>query len=156
VQMPQVHDAHRKLEAMAGSWKGEETLSPSPWDPKGGTAVGRFISKLDLDGFALITDYVQERGGQTTYRGHGVFGWSEKDKAYTMHWFDSMGGDPSGPPALGTWAGNDLTFEHRTPMGLSRYVYHFEGDGRYTFRIDNSQDGKKWATFMEGKYMRAR
>jgi len=153
MEMPTVQDQHRKLQALAGSWTGEETMHPSPWDPKGGPATSRTESRIDLDGFHLITDYVQHRGGQVSYRGHGIFGWDPAEKCYTHHWFDSMGsGCPT--PARGTWKDKTLTFESRHPMGFSRYIYVLESDGKYTFRIDNSQDGKQWATFMEGKYTR--
>jgi hypothetical protein len=39
-------------------------------------------------------------------------------------------------------------------MGRSRYVYTLQGEGRYSFLIENSQDGKSWAPFMEGTYRR--
>jgi hypothetical protein len=45
-------------------------------------------------------------------------------------------------------------FEQDSPMGKSRYLYQFEGDGRYQFWIEQSQDGKQWARFMEGRYSR--
>src|SRR5215475_13691921 len=35
-------------------------------------------------------------------------------------------------------------------MGYGRYVYEFEKDGPYRFLMENSQDGKQWARFMEG------
>jgi len=118
-----------------------------------GGATGRIQSRVDLDGFFIVSDYVEERGGQTGYRGHGVFGYDPQAKRYTMHWFDSMGsGTPS--PARGTWEGNRLIFEQSNPMGHSRYTYVFEGENRYAFTIENSRDGKQWATFMEAKYTR--
>jgi uncharacterized protein YndB with AHSA1/START domain len=151
--MPQPGDEHRRLEALAGDWTAEETLHPSPWDPKGGPAVGRIRARMDLDGFFLVTDYVQERGGRTSYRGHGVFGWDSGERCYTMHWFDSLGSGGT-PPAKGRFEGNVLTFSHQHPMGHSRYVYTLEGEGRYSFRIENSQNGRAWSTFLEGKYAR--
>jgi uncharacterized protein DUF1579 len=153
MQMPTLQDQHRKLKALAGNWTGEEKLHPSPWDPKGGPAVGRVQSRLDLDGFFLVSDYQEERGGQVTYRGHGVFGWDPSEQCYTMHWFDSMGSGTSAP-ARGRWEGNKLSFEHKHPMGHSRYTYALEGEGRYSFLLENSQDGKQWASFMEGRYTR--
>src|SRR5437899_4556531 len=116
MQMPTVQEEHRKLKALSGKWIGEEKLLPSPWDPKGGPATGKIETRVDLDGFFLISDYVQERGGKVCYRGHGVFGWDNSEKCYTMAWFDSMG-SPCGAPARGRWEGNTLTFEQRTPMG---------------------------------------
>ena len=153
MEMPKVLDEHKKLSAMAGNWAGEEKIHPSPWDPKGGGAAARFQTRLDLEGFFLIADYTQERGGQVSYRGHGVYGYDAQEKSYTMHWFDSMGGQTPAP-AKGTWTGNRLVFEHVHPMGHSRYAYTFEGENRLGFTIENSQDGKTWAPFIEGKYTR--
>lgn len=152
MQMATVQAEHKKLEAMAGSWVSEEKMYPSPWDPKGGPATGRSEARMDLEGFFLILDYVQERNGKTSYRGHGVYGWDPQEKCYLMYWCDSM--CPTLSTAKGKWEGNTLTFQSKNPMCHSRYIYEFEGDGRYTFRIQNSQDGKEWATFMEGRYSR--
>ena len=153
MQMPQVTEQHRKLYALAGSWTGEEKMFPSPWDPKGGMATGRSQTRVDLDGFFVVCDYVQERDGKVTYRGHGVYGWDAKEECYTMHWFDSMGGNGT-PPAKAKWEGNTLAFASQSMMGHSRYVYLFEGDGRYTFRIEHSRDGKDWSTFLMAHYTR--
>ena len=153
MEMPKLVDQHRKLQSLAGSWSGEEKLYPSPWDPKGGAATGRIEARVALDGFFVVSDYVEERSGQVSYRGHGVFGWDPAEKCYTMNWFDSMGSG-SAAPARGQWEGDVLTFEHRTPMGHARYVYDFEGDRKYSFRIEQSRDGKDWSTFMEGTYTR--
>lgn len=153
MHMPQVTAEHKKLAALAGNWTGEEKMFPSPWDSKGGTAMGRSTGKVDLDGFFVVTDYQQERDGKVTYRGHGVYGW-DKDNGYTMYWFDSMG-SPVNAPAKGTWEGNVLTFQSDSPMGKGRYVYTFEDEDRHTFRIENSQDGKSWMPFMEAHYRRS-
>ena len=153
MDMPKPSDEHRKLKAFAGTWSGEEKIFPSPWDAKGGSATSRFQARVDLDGFFVIADYVQERGGQASYRGHGVFGYDPQQKCYTMHWFDSMGsGTPE--PARGRWEGSRLTFQNTNPMGQSRYSYVFEAENSFRFIIENSRDGKNWATFMEGKYTR--
>ncbi|HET6372248.1 MAG TPA: DUF1579 domain-containing protein, partial [Candidatus Polarisedimenticolia bacterium] len=68
MEMPRPDENHKKLGALAGSWVGEEKMFPSPWDAAGGTATARLQSRLDLDGFFLISEYVQERGGQVTFR----------------------------------------------------------------------------------------
>jgi len=151
MEMPKPQKEHEKLRALAGSWIGEEKMHPSPWDPQGGPAAATIDSRMDLDGFHLISDYVQKRGGQVTYRGHGVFGYNAARKCYEMWWFDSMGMTPDGA-ASGKWEGDTLMFEHQTPMGFSRYTYTLKGEGRYAFGIQNSQDGKQWASFMDGTY----
>ena len=153
MEMCKPQEQHLKLKSLEGTWVAEEKMYPSPWDPKGGTALGRIVSRIDLDGFFLVSDYVQERGGQVSYRGHGVYGWNGPASRYTMHWFDSMG-SPAGEPALGTWEGNRLTFGMQSPMGHHRYAYEFEGEGKYHFKLEHSQDGKAWTTFMEGHYTR--
>lgn len=151
--MPQVTDEHRRLSFLTGTWAGEETLQPSPWDPHGGKATGRIESRTDLDGFFVVADYTQDRGGQCNYRGHGVYGYDPMEKCYTLHWFDSFGMAPASP-ARGQFTGDTLTFENRTPMGYGRYVYVLKGDGRYAFRMETSQDGRQWMTFMDAEYRR--
>jgi len=150
-EMQALAEQHRKLELFAGSWAGEEKIYPSPWDPQGGPAAGRMDSRIALDGFFLITDYVEERGGRVSYRGHGVYGWDPQDQCYTMHWFDGMGSIPK-VHAKGRWEGDVLTYQHQHERGHSRYIYELKGAGEYRFRIESSQDGKAWATFMEGTY----
>lgn len=152
-EMPQAQEEHKRLSAFAGNWSGEEKMHPSPWDAQGGSAMAKIAARLDLDGFFLVSNYTQERGGQVSYRGHGVIGYDPVKGQYTHHWFDSMGSPVYGP-AIGKWAGNTLAFESEGPMGHARYVYRTEADGKYTFKLENSQDGKTWATFMEGWYRR--
>jgi hypothetical protein len=152
MEMPRPTDAHRRLEQLAGTWIGTETMHPSPWDPKGGTATGRIEARMDLGGFFLIEDYVQERGGQVTYRGHGVFGHDAGSGAYTMHWFDCMGG--SGEPARGTWDGDTLTLQSQTPMGHGRYTYRV-APGEIGFKLEQSRDGREWSTYFDATYRRA-
>jgi hypothetical protein len=151
--MPTATEHHKKLEALAGNWVGEEKMFPSPWDPKGGMAVGKINARIDIDGFYLISDYTQERGGQITFRGHGVYGYNPETKLYSMWWFDSMGGG-FGEVPTGAWEGNKLAFSHVTPMGRNRYTYIVEKDGRHTFTMETSQDGTQWNMLMEGRYTR--
>ena len=84
MEMPKASDGHRKLEKIAGRWEGEETMYPSPWDPKGGKAIGRINSRVALNGFALINDYEQERDGAITFTGHGVFTYDPKADVYSL------------------------------------------------------------------------
>ncbi len=151
--MPRIETQHENLARMGGDWTGEEIVHPSPWDPAGGPARGKMRTRVSLDGFFVISDYEQTRGEQVTYRGHGVYGWDAARESYTMHWFDSMGGG-FGEPARGTWAGKTLTFRLQSPMGHARYVYDFDADDRYRFRIETSPDGTAWAPFLEGTYTR--
>ena len=61
-------------------------------------------------------------------------------------------GGVSGPPALGIWEGDKLTFQSQSEMGHGRYTYTFLADGRLNFKLENSMDSKNWTLFMEGNY----
>jgi hypothetical protein len=153
--MPQPNEHHTKLHRLAGTWIGEETLSPSPWGP-GGRTTGRYTGRVDIDGFFVIQDYVQEKQGQITYRGHGIFGWDDRQKSYIWYWIDSMGEVPPSP-SRGQWQGDTLMFEHE-PMGdrRGRYTFQFPDQSSYRFKIENSQDGgKTWQVFMEATYRKS-
>lgn len=54
MEMPKPTTAHHQLAALVGTWVGEEKMYPSPWDPAGGTATGRFQNRLALDGLAVV------------------------------------------------------------------------------------------------------
>ncbi len=151
MQMPQPTDEHRRLGRLPGTWVSEDTMYPSPWDPKGGTAKGRMTAHMGLGGFHLISDWGQERDGRVNFEGHGVFGWDPRGKCQTMHWLDSMGVE-HGAPHFGAWEGNTLTLTHKTThMGFRRQVYDV-GERGFRLRLEYSQDGRQWATFLESAF----
>lgn len=92
--MPTPGAGYKKLEKIAGNWEGEETMYPSPWDARGGKAIGRIKRRVALNGFAVINDYEQERDGKITSTGHGVFTGQPGDDTYTPVWIDCIGAPP--------------------------------------------------------------
>jgi hypothetical protein len=150
--MPKPTQAHKQLEILVGIWSGEERLHPSPWDPQGGTATGRVTNRLDLDGFVVVQEYVQERHGIVTFRGHGIFWWDARMQKYVMTWFDSMGMPPN--EFRGDFVDNVLTVSSPASQGYSRAVFDMSSPGSYRFQMDVSPDGNEWHTFMEGRYTR--
>jgi hypothetical protein len=158
MEMPKPTEQHKKLYRFSGNWVGDEKLNPSPWGP-GGTRTGRLTGRLDIEGFFVIQDYIQENEGRACYHGHGIFSWDETQKCYAWYWFDSMGFVPPAP-SRGKWEGDTLMFEHE-PGGADgerrgRYTYRWSGDDAYYFKIENSTDGgQTWMTFMEADYRRA-
>lgn len=151
MEMPQVGDAHRKLHRFAGTWEGSETLSPSPWDPVGGPAVGKVVNRVALDGFAVMQDYEQFRNGVRSFSGHGVFAWNAQENCYQMYWFDSMG--CAGNLFKGNFDGDVLTVYSDSHM-KSRAVFDISQPDAYSFRMDIGGEGDQWMTFMEGRYAR--
>jgi hypothetical protein len=152
MEMPRPTDAHRRLHRIAGNWVGEEKMHPSPWDPKGGMAVGRVHNRIALDGFVVIQDYEQERNGLVTFRGHGIFTWHEAEQCYALYWFDSMGVPPN--IFKGGFENNILTLTSMGAQGYTRSVFDFTQEKRYQFRMEVSPDGKQWHSFTDGTYER--
>jgi hypothetical protein len=153
MEMPTAGPEHELLMQMVGSWEGEEILHPSPWDPKGGTAIGRIDARAALEGLAVISDYAQEKDGRITFHGHGIYTWDARRKSFVMTWFDSMS---AGTPGIahGIVTGNTLRFQNQSEFGHGRYVYDFEGAGAYRFRIESSNDGENWIRFMDARYVK--
>ena len=148
--MPKPTDAHRKLERLLGNWRGEEKIFPTPWDPKGGTAKARAENRGALGGFIVVQEYEQEREGTINFRGHGVFSWDPAHQCYIMTWFDTMGMPPT--EFKGNFMDNILTLTNQNPQGQSEAIFDFRQEGKYSFRMEVSQDGKQWVPFMEGNY----
>jgi hypothetical protein len=150
--MPKPTDAHRKLAALAGRWSGQETIPPGPWDPNGGVALGRCLNHVAVDGFILLHEYEQERNGAVNFRGHGVFAYDAEAKAYTMHWWDSLGVAPN--VFRGDFQGNLLQMVCLDRQGHSRATWELKDATHYVFRMEISQDGQQWLRLMEGEYVR--
>ena len=152
MKMPEPSAGHQMFEKLAGSWDGEEKLHPSPWDPAGGAARGRMKARVDLNGFALIIDYEQERDGAVTFRGHGVLTFNPKDELYTLTWFDCMGSPPE--VFRGRFENEILQVAHGGPGMHARLGYDFREAGYLSKTMELSQDGNTWSRFFDGRLKR--
>ena len=150
MEMPKLTPSHKKLQRLVGNWAGEEKLNPSPWDPKGGTAVGKVNNRPGLDGFIVTQEYEQLRDGAPNFKGFGIFSYDANRECFVLHWADSMG-SPVGE-FTGSSENNVFTLTNHGAMGHNRAVFDFSKDNQYYFKMEISQDGKSWYTFMEGKY----
>lgn len=155
MEMPQVSSEMKQLTALfSGVWEGEETLYPSSWDPVGGSASGRWTVRPGVDGFCLLVDYDESRGGRVVYRGHGVHGWDAGSGGFCVYWFDNIGVMPQSANRA-RLEGNRYTYEESSPMGHTRFTYQWEGD-LFTFRIERSPDGQSFTPMHDGRYQRVR
>jgi hypothetical protein len=151
MDMPRPSAGHEKLELLVGEWEGNENMYPSQWDPKGGVAVGRTRSRMALSGFALISDYEQERDGVITFSGHGVYTYDPKKDLYSLFWFDSMGS----PLEVfeGGFTGDVLTLAHGAPMH-ARLTWDLSAPGLMRSSMEMSDDGTNWKTLFDAEYRR--
>jgi hypothetical protein len=152
MKMPTPSAGHRKLEKIAGRWEGEEKMYPSPWDQNGGTAIGRISSRVALNGFALINDYEQERDGEITFSGHGVFTYDPKEDSYTLVWVDCMGA----PPEIfkGKFESDVLKLAHGGPGMHVRLTYNVSEPDCLTTSMEMSQDGQTRNRFFDARLSR--
>src|SRR5262245_42008761 len=150
MEMPKPTEAHDVFHKMAGSWTGEETMYPSPWDPAGGKSVARTNSRVGVDGFALIGDYEQERGGHVTFRGHSVVTFDKNAGEYAMYWVDSMG--MPGETFRRRLDGDTLTLVSHNPMGHAKLSYDMAVPDRLGCRMETSQDGIIWQPMFDSTY----
>jgi hypothetical protein len=153
MQMPTLSDEQKRLnELFTGTWRGEEKLYPSDWDPKGGAAFGTWIVHASVDGWVTLVDYAEERDDKTVYRGHGVHTWDVTEKCFLCYWFDNIGFMPK-QATRAKLEGNKYSYESEEPSGRMRMTYEFTG-GKLEFKIEKSKDGSAWSPMHEGRYTR--
>ncbi|MDH3252667.1 MAG: DUF1579 domain-containing protein [Ignavibacteria bacterium] len=152
MEMPKPSAGHRKLEMLAGDWEGEERMYPSQWDPKGGTAVGRTRSRMAVGGFALVTDYEQERSGVVGFFGHGFYTYDPKKELYSLVWLDSTGSPPE--VFVGGFNGDVLTLSHEGPPMHVRLTWDLTKAGSISSKMEMSEDGVTWKKLFDAEYRR--
>ena len=152
MEMPKLVAEHARLLEFTGEWQGEEQVAASPWGPAG-PALGQMSFRSDLNGFALIQDYVQHKGTRISFRGHGVFLVEPQSHEILWYWFDSLG-FPPGDPARGTFDGQVLTLNRLTERGASRYTYEISADV-CSFSIENKlPHDQQFKPLVQGRYLR--
>ena len=143
---------HHKLAVFAGEWNGEETVHPSRW-VAGGQATSHVVARMDLNGFYLIQDTRQTRGGKESFATHALFTYDREDRTYKLFWHDSLGYYPPSP-ASGGWAGTSLILVRGSLRGNARHVYEVVDDNTYNMKIQFSPDAEGWSDVLTGVYRR--
>lgn len=152
MEMPKPGPNHKKLEAFAGMWKGEEKMYPSEWDPKGGVSNATMNCRVACDGFYVVGEYEQSRDGVVTFRGHSVIGFEEQGQEVVMYWFDSMGMGAN--LFRGKFDGQAVSMLSSSVMGQHRMTYDFREKGTMRSKMETSKDGKSWKTMFDGVYQK--
>jgi len=152
MEMPQPTEHHQRLHGFAGTWRGRETMHPSHWEPGGAEAEGVSVGRVALNGFVVVLDYEQLRGGERVFEGHGVYWWDPEARAVVLTWWDCMGMAPD--VFRGRWEGDALTLRAHNSMGHWRSTYALPSEGSLTSRMEVSQDGETWTTLFDGRYRR--
>jgi hypothetical protein len=144
---------HQRLQALVGSFEGEEQIASTPWT-SAGAAKGYLSATSELGGLFLIQTYRQVRDGKTAFEARNIFGFDASDGSYKLYQFDSLGFVPTSP-ASGTWSGDELVLEKSSPRGKARSVYQFEDQDRFRLRIEFAPAGSDiWQGFVSGVYRR--
>jgi len=152
--LPRLTPTHDRLAALAGAWRGPETLAPSPWSA-GGPAVGTHTFAVAAGGFALVQDYAEERDGAPALTGHGVFAVEPGSEDVLWFWFDAIGHPPTAPSRGRFGAdGTTLVLEKTTPRGVQRATFARDGEALH-HRLDVRLAGEDaFATLVTATYAR--
>ena len=153
MDMPKPTADHKKLEKLAGIWKGKETMYPSPWDPKGRTDEAVWRMRVAVAGFHVVTDYERTNNGKKYFEGHGIYSFDPATEQVVLDWFDSVG--TGREEFRGTWTGDVMTLSSKTPQCDGRLTYDFSKAGVMGARMETSTDGKTWSKMFDAQYQRA-
>ncbi|MFD2056496.1 DUF1579 family protein [Mesorhizobium calcicola] len=146
-------DGHQRLQALVGSWRGEEDVAATQWTDAG-MATSEVLSEAEFGGLFVVQRYRQRRDGTVSFGSHNVFGFDQANSTFTMHQFDSMGFVPAAP-ATGTWDGNTLTLLRSSPRGSARVTYDFDTEDNYRMRLQFQPAGSDvWQDMVSGVYSR--
>ena len=150
-EMPKPGPEAKKLEAFAGKWKGESTMSPGPWGPGGAMKTESDCSWYE-GGFQMVCRD-SSSGAMGKMKSEAILGWNSEEKVYKYMGFDSMG---MMGQATGTLNGNTWNWTGEDKMGgkliKSKYTIVNVTPTSQTFKWEVSDDnGVTWKTAAEGK-----
>ena len=115
-----------RLQALLGSWQGEQQLTQSPWMPGGSASAS--VSFLQTAGDrAVVQEQCSWRGGEVLLSGHGVLAALPESSDLLWFWFDSLGYVATQPGRV-EWHGEAGAFERTSPRGLNRMLLELHGD----------------------------
>jgi len=148
--LPTADEHGALLRPLVGRWlRQEPSTNGTPSRRRGIVRAGPRLAD-----FFVMADYVEEEDGLVVLEGHGVLGWDAEQRAYTWHWFDSLG-FAAREVARGMRHGNTLTFQQTSARETARFTHVFSGADAYEFSMHlRDRDGGRWRPFLEGRYLR--
>lgn len=114
-----------------------------------------YVEYLNLNGFFVVADRVQEQANQLVFYAYQVFGWDALQQEYTIRFFDFYSGSQGAEPLKGAWGNDTLTLYQAAHPGYTRYSYHFNSEEyqpHHTLQLDFSTDGDRWEPLLEGEF----
>lgn len=87
-ELPAAGPEHKLLQETVGTWDCKIITAGAP-----GESVGKSVSKMDLGGLWLVTEFEGDFGG-LKFQGHGLDGYDQAKKKYIGIWVDSMSTGP--------------------------------------------------------------
>ncbi|HYB54169.1 MAG TPA: DUF1579 family protein, partial [Thermoanaerobaculia bacterium] len=140
----------QKLAYFVGNWTTEGEMKPGPWGA-GGKITGSEHCVWMSGGFFVVC-HSDGAGAMGNVYGLGVMGYDAAAKGYTWNGFNSMGENEH---ATGLYDGKSWVYTNEQMMGgkmiKGRYTVTETSATGYDFKLETSEDGKTWASMMEGK-----
>lgn len=140
----------QRLAYYLGTWTSTADMKPSPYGPGGKTTFTEH-NEWFPGGFFLVTHSEGEMPGIGMTKGLATMGYDVGKKEYFYHAINSMGMAES---AIGHVHGDTWTWLSEAPIGGKTYKNRFtvkeKTPASYDFKFEQSEDGVRWNTIMEG------
>lgn len=144
-------DEMKKLDFLAGEWKGEAWIQMGPGKPSHAIQTERVTPKAG--GAALLIEGLGRAkkddgtAGDVVHEAVALVRWDEQAKQYRMS--TAVAGRGTAEPWLEVRGQNHLVWGLDTPQGKVRYTITLNERGEWFEIGEHSRDGEKWMKFFE-------
>ena len=154
-EMPKPGPEHEKLGFFVGQWRGEGTMSESPFGP-GGKITSSDTCEWFEGKFAVVC-HSTGKGPMGPMKSLGIIGYNPMEKVYIYYGLDSSGQMMMSVPR-GTIDGDTWSYTDESKMGdltmKTRYIIKELSADAYSFKWEMQGEDGTWNTVMEGKSTR--
>jgi len=155
-QAPKPDPEVKKLHALVGHWTYEGEYKPGPLGP-GGKITGVWDARMILGGF-FLQEQQTEKGAEGELRNLGIEAYDPANKNFNSNWYQSDGSRLTGTLTINgntvTWVGTfsvaGKEYQFKEPLVLA------DDSMSGTAKGEISADGKTWAPFFEGKFVKVK